>query len=318
MMRARVITQFGDDAASLALLNAGQATDEVALVVPSVSLGHAAFLAGENNELFDEIQALIVSTTFCKLDGTGKDFERVWVLLVHIVLRLQHIVRCTNNVFWPLLESRAVLCGLARPTDEAMDVFANSAQTRVNALFGRSAAKRVFTAPGSSISRNLSPVDAPTLAWWQSVWTANVVPGERDDIPEGWPVARDVAWRPWTVVYFAEAKHEAIDFALMVGDANGTGANAPHVYLFHCKALTTKNVTQGAVTTKDDSTMVNIVAKLRTQLGRHFSADFADKHVWRRAGINSVKQMTLCVAAIDLSKDIDLKKLRAPFNIVLF
>jgi hypothetical protein len=144
------------------------------------------------------------------------------------------------------------------------------------------------------------------------------VPGTRDDIPVGWSVARDVVWRPWTVAYFADATHEAVDFALMVGDAGGTDANAPHVYLFQCKELTSKNVTQGTATTKDDNTMVKIVAKLRAQLDLLFSADFAATHVWRCAGINSVKQVTLCVAAINLSDKIELKKLDAPFNIVLF
>lgn len=39
---------------------------------------------------------------------------------------------------------------------------------------------------------------------------------------------------------------------------------------------------------------------------------------WRRAGINSAKQVTLCVAAINLSDKLDLKKLNAPFSVVLF
>jgi hypothetical protein len=97
MTDAQTITQFGRDAASLALLNADQlATNAIVAVVPSVSLGHAAVLLNVENKwpgLFSEIKALIVSTTFCKLDGSGKDFERVWVLLVHTVLRLQFIVR---------------------------------------------------------------------------------------------------------------------------------------------------------------------------------------------------------------------------------
>jgi hypothetical protein len=322
MTAERTITQFGRDAASLALLNADQlATGEIESAVPSVSLGHAAAVEGSNEKLFDEIKAVIWSTTFCKLDGSGKDFERVWVLLVHTVLRLQHIVRCSDSDFWPRLEECAVLGGLARPTRQVLDVFASakSDKARAGALFGRPGDKRVYEVQGSSIRREL-PLkrDPPTLAWWQSVWTANVVPGTRDDIPVGWSVARDVVWRPWTVAYFADATHEAVDFALMVGDAGGTDANAPHVYLFQCKELTSKNVTQGTATTKDDNTMVKIVAKLRAQLDLLFSADFAATHVWRCAGINSVKQVTLCVAAINLSDKIELKKLDAPFNIVLF
>jgi hypothetical protein len=319
MTAERTITQFGRDAASLALLNADQlASGKVKSVAPSVSLGHAAAVKGSNEKLFDEIKALILSTTFCKLDGSGKDFERVWVLLVHTVLRLQHIVRCTDSDFWPRLEGGAVdLGGLARPTRQVLDVFASakSDEARAGALFGRPGDKRVCEVQGSSIRRGLPLEDEqPTLAWWQSVWTANVVPGARDDIPVGWSVARDVAWRPWTVAYFADATHEAVDFALMVGDANGTDANAPHVYLFQCA----RNVTQGTATTKDDTTMVKIVAKLRAQLDLVFSDDFAATHVWRRAGINSFKQVTLCVAAINLSKGIKLKELGAPCNIVLF
>jgi hypothetical protein len=64
--------------------------------------------------------------------------------------------------------------------------------------------------------------------------------------------------------------------------------------------------------------MVKIVAKLRAQLDLLFSDDFAATHVWRRAGINSCKQVTLCVAAINLSDEIALEKLNPPFNIVLF
>jgi hypothetical protein len=105
-----------------------------------------------------------------------------------------------------------------------LDIFAadDSSDGRVRALFGCPDDDRVCTVLDSSISRQL-PLkrEPPTLAWWQSVWTANVVPGTRDDIPVGWSVARDVAWRPWTVAYFADATHEAVDFALMVGDAGG-------------------------------------------------------------------------------------------------
>jgi len=64
--------------------------------------------------------------------------------------------------------------------------------------------------------------------------------------------------------------------------------------------------------------MVKIVGELQTQLGLLFSDDFAATHVWRRAGINSAKQVTLCVAAINLSSEIDLKKLNASFSVVLF
>jgi hypothetical protein len=111
-------------------------------------------------------------------------------------------------------------------------------------------------------------------------------------------------------VCFADREHEAVDFALMVGDASGTKAKLPHIYLFQCRALTTKNVAQ--------KNAMEIVAKLKARLDVLFSADFAATHVWRLAGINSVKQVTLCVAAINVSDGIKLEKLNAPFNIVLF
>jgi hypothetical protein len=126
-------------------------------------------------------------------DGSGKDFERVWVLLVHTVLRLQQIVRCTEDDFWPKPEDAAVVGGLARPKGKALNVFAtgDDAEERVRALFGRvlRTGER-FTAPGSSINRNLSLDDVPKLAWWQSAWTATVEPGDmRGEIPPGWPVS---------------------------------------------------------------------------------------------------------------------------------
>jgi hypothetical protein len=50
----RTITQFGLDAASLALLNADQlATGVIVSVVPSVSLGHAAYVKGRTRKLFE-------------------------------------------------------------------------------------------------------------------------------------------------------------------------------------------------------------------------------------------------------------------------
>jgi len=44
--------------------------------------------------------------------------------------------------------------------------------------------------------------------------------------------------------------------------------------------------------------MAKIVGELQAQLDLLFSDDFAATHVWRRAGINNAKQVTLCVAAI--------------------
>jgi len=174
------------------------ATGKIQSVVPAVSLGHSAFLADENDDLCDEITALILSTTFCKLDGTGKDFERVWVLLVHTVLRLQHIVRDPKSDFWPrLVGETADLGGLARPKGK-LNVFAGAAR-RAQALFGWLEDGRVFKAPGSSIHRRLRLTQAPTLAWWRSAWTPTVQPGAHDDIPEAWPVSLDVVGRSCTL-----------------------------------------------------------------------------------------------------------------------
>jgi hypothetical protein len=230
------ITQFGVDAVSRALLNG----DLLALgalappAVPAVSLGHATALKPFCADLFRVVRALIWSTTFVMRDGSGKDFERVWVLLVHTVLRLQQIVRCTKDDFWPKPEGAVVVGGLARPKGKALNVFAtgDDEEERVCALFGRPADGRTFTAPGSSINRNLSLVDVPKLAWWHCAWTPTVEPGDMLARPPGWPVTPEVKWRSWTVVYFAEAKHKAIDFALMVGDAGGTGDDTPLLYLF--------------------------------------------------------------------------------------
>jgi hypothetical protein len=181
---------------------------------------------------------------------------------------------------------------LERPTGKVLDVFADdesSDEARAQALFGCPDDDRVLTAPGSSIIVSCRSSEPPTLAWWHSAWTATVEPGSRSDIPQGWPVALDVAWRPWTVVYFADVTHEAVDFALMVGDAGGTGDKAPHVYLFQCKALTTKNVTQG---TEDvERRLIPWYQDGRQAEERSstacFQTTFAATHVWRRAGINS-------------------------------
>jgi hypothetical protein len=311
MLNAHTVTQFGRDCVSPALLNADQLSTgkNIVPVVPSVSLGHAAIVDQTDGKLNSEIRALITSTTFCKLDGSGKDFERVWVLLVHTVLRLQHIVRDPDSDLWPrLVGDTADLGGLARPKGKVLNVFADddSSASRAQALFGWLENGRVFKAPGSAIHhRRLPLTQSPTLAWWHNAWTPTVKPGAHDDIPEAWPVSLDVVWRPWTVLYFAKATHQAAEFALMVGDAGGVGDKAPHLYLF------TK-------TTKEDSPMAKIVGELQAQLDLLFSDDLAATHVWRRAGISSAKQVTLCVAAIYLSSEIDLKKLNASFSVVLF
>jgi hypothetical protein len=95
-----VVTQFGVDAAFPALLNAdlfaaekadcddGDAAPEP---VPSVSLRYANSV--NDKALRDTVTQLIEVTAFCSLDGSGKDFEHAWVLLVFLHLLLQHSVR---------------------------------------------------------------------------------------------------------------------------------------------------------------------------------------------------------------------------------
>jgi hypothetical protein len=127
-MKNGAFTQFGRVATSLALLNADRvAVGAKEAVVPTVSLGHANFfedpdhISKDTAKLISEVKALILSTTFCKLDGSGKGFERVWVLLVVTVLRLQRIVR-TNSDFWPKPGTDAIqLGGLARPKEPSDD-----------------------------------------------------------------------------------------------------------------------------------------------------------------------------------------------------
>ena len=103
----------------------------------------------------------------------------------------------------------------------------------------------------------------------------------------------------------------AIDFMLLVGEAGGTGDKEPHVYMFQSKAQEA-NLTPGG---KDG--LKSIVAGLQAQLDVLFGASHASTHVLRLAGIHSARQVTLCVAAINLGGN-DLKALGAPFNIVLF
>ena len=80
--------------------------------------------------------------------------------------------------------------------------------------------------------------------------------------------------------------------------------------MFQCKALTKEDVVQADIAA--------IVQALKIKLGVLFGASHKSRHVLRRAGINSARQVTLCIAVINLDATIDLKTLGAPFNIVLF
>jgi hypothetical protein len=288
-------TQFGNDAASSALLNA----DVLATKqrdVPAVSLRYSRSFEPSADHLRHVFAALVKATVFCKLDGSGKDFERAWALLTYSMLHLQHTAR-KDEAFWPTLGAGAVeLGGPARPTAPEINVFANN--NRIEALFAEPDYDRVFEAPGSSIRRKMW-LRKPTLALWKNAWTTTVEAGEK--ALSGWPMTLDVEWRPWTVVYFSDAGNVAIDF-MLVGEAGGTGASEPHVYVF-------QNVAQAKV--------AEIAHKLQAKLNVLFGESHASTHVLRLAGIQSARQVTLCIAALNYGK-VDLKALGAPFNVVLF
>jgi hypothetical protein len=299
-------TQFGIDAASSALLSA----DVLAAKqcdVPAVSLRHSRSFEPSADHLRHVFAALVKATVFfCELDGSGKDFERAWALLTYSMLQLQHTAR-KDEAFWPTLGAGAVdLGGPARPTAPEIDVFADN--DRIEALFARPDYDRVFEAPGSSIRRKMW-LRKPTLALWNNAWTATVEPGAAKDVPSGWPMTLDVEWRPWTVVYFSDAGNAAIDFMLLVGEAGGTGDSEPHVYVFQNRALSAENVAQAKV--------AEIAHKLQAKLNVLFGESHASTHVLRLAGIQSARQVTLCVAALNYGK-VNLKALGAPFNVVLF
>jgi hypothetical protein len=301
-------TQFGNDAASSALLNADLLATKLC-DVPAVSLRYSRSFELSADHLLRVFAALVKATVFCKLDGTGKDFERAWVLLTYTILQLQFLVRADAlTSFWPTLGAGAVeLGGPARPTVREIDVFADN--NRIEALFAEPDDDRVFEAPGSSIRRKMRLRKPPTLALWKNAWTATVEPGAAEDMPSGWPMTLDVEWRPWTVVYFSDVVNAAIDFMLLVGEAGGMGASEPHVYVFQNRALRTANVAQKMV--------AEIAEKLQAKLNVLFDDSHASTHVLRLAGIQSARQVTLCIAALNCGK-VDLKALGAPFNVVLF
>jgi hypothetical protein len=307
-----VPTQFGRHATSPALLNSDQLAG-VDAAAPAVSLRFVDSLPkGDDgcNDLRFAVRALVSALIFDSVDGSGKDFERAWVLLTFTVLQLQFLVRADwQTSFWPTLGSRAVeLGGPARPTVREIDVFTVNASTRIEALFARPDEDRVFEAPGSTIRRKVPVDETPTLALWRNTWTATVEPGAAEDVPSGWPMTLDVEWRPWTVVYFSDAVNVAIDFMLLVGKAGGTGASEPHVYMFQNRALA-ENVAQAKV--------AEMAHKLQAKLNVLFGESHAATHVLRLAGIQSARQVTLCIAALNCGK-VDLKALGAPFNVVLF
>ncbi len=304
-------TLFGRHAASSALLNADQlATADPA--VPAVSLRYVDSLPKGDDGRSDlrlAVRALVSALVFDVLDGTGKDFELVWVLLTYSILQAQHLVRGNAlTSFWPTAEAGVALGGPARPTAKEIDIFAGD--NRIEALFLCPDDDRVFEAPGATIRRKISLRQKPKLALWKDAWAATVEAGSQ--APKDWPrmMTLDVEWRASTLVYFENKSNAAIDFMLLVGEQGGTGDNEPHVYMFQCKALSAENVAQAKIAV--------IVQKLQEKLDVLFGESHDSTHVLHRAGIRSMRQVTLCVAAINLGVKIDLKALGAPFNIVLF
>jgi len=301
------LTQFGSDATDLGLLNA----DEVVLSgvrAPTVALAYIE--SSVDDVLCDVMKALVEATAFCSLEGSGKDFEHAWVLLVFSHLLLQHNVRVGGDVqnFWPRATDGRQLGGPERPTATAIEVFQKAGVFRGDALFLMPYPTRVHKAPLIACKIMFAPVVPPTLAIWDDLWVPNVCAGVS---PSAWSMATcDVEWRASTVVYFSKVTRTAIDFMLLVGNANGTGDAQPHVYMFQCKTL------EGSASTTS-VTVHGVVANIQKHLKRLFSKRFAG-HVLRRAGITSVAQVTVCVNALMFGSLVDASTLTVPFGVVLF
>lgn len=227
----------------------------------------------------------------------------MWALLVFAHLQLQHNVRVGDSAmrFWPRATDGRRLGGPDRPTAAVIDVFEDA--DRVNALFAKPMPTRIHNKPSIMRKIMFSPAEPPTLAIWEDLWVANVQAGG----PQApiWPALNyDVVWRPSTVVFFSKPTHIAIDFMLLVGNANGTGDARPHVYMFRFKGSAS-------------DTLGSIVRGLDKRLTRLFSDDF-DGHVLRRAGIENRGQVTLCINALQFGERVNATKLSAPFGVVLF
>jgi hypothetical protein len=304
------LTQFGVHAVNPQLLNADQFASKIQSAVPTVSLRFAGSVSHAASR--DTVTALIEATAFCALDGSGKDFKQVWVLLVFAHLCLQHNVRVNAaSSLWPQCSPGvAQLGGPARPTALLIDVFSQG--NRVEALFARPAKARIHKPSALNRKIEFDEGQEPTLAIWDNLWVPSVLPGA---LVPGWSMAtHDVVWRPSTVVFFSKSNMAAIDFMLLVGDANGTGDAQPHVYMFQCKPLA--DPTQGTESRKA-VTVSSIVSGVQEKLTTLFTAEFAG-HVLRRAGISSVDQVTLCINALQFGPRVDASELTGPLSVVLF
>jgi hypothetical protein len=94
------VSAFGAAASSPALVNVDLLASERRAVygVPAVSLRFARSIPDGVPNLSLIVNALVAATTFCSLDGSGKDFERVWIGMVLMHLLLQHAMRATVEV----------------------------------------------------------------------------------------------------------------------------------------------------------------------------------------------------------------------------
>lgn len=191
--------------------------------------------------------------------------------------------------------------------------------SRIEALFVSPNPKRVHVASGASIRHKVSLREPPSLAVWHDLWSSIVMPGILDDLPAGWPVAAVVEWRPGTLVYVSKTNNSL----LLKGEAGGSGDNEPHVFLFQFNALDVTIDTKAAKMAQNGPNCVHgIVENVWRHLDELLSPEFSGTHVLRRAGINHMTQVTLCVAALTYGQNVNLvdqkTSLSAPFNVVLF
>jgi hypothetical protein len=188
---------------------------------------------------------------------------------------------------------------------------------RESALFEEPDQGRVYEAPGSTIRREIRFAKSePSLVMlWQNLWVPDVRGGA---LVSSLDASSEVKWQSPALVYFTQTSHDAIDFMLLVGKKGGSGATEPHVYMFQCKANTRFSVAAAG--------LQEIVNKVDRKLDTLFSPAL-NSNVLRRAGINSKKQVTLCVAALKIGdnftfnpadEDENKTLITPPFNVVLF
>jgi hypothetical protein len=299
-----VVTQFGRDALDSALLNADQVAKSGSALrkvstnaVPAVSLRFVDYLfegSPAQLALNRTMSALLTEMIAGVLDATGKDFELVWALQIYSVLLLQHLAR-RYPAYWPELDAGvAKLGGPARPTAREIDVFATADDyfARIEALFRKP--KRAVPAGSALARRKLNIAEPPTLALWFDLWAPTVE--ARQTMRHGtWPAFHSVVeWRDGTLVCLEKHNHAVVDMALLVGQKDGTGENAPHVYLFQMRAWCARTI---------GNTEISEVEKaLDKKLTDLFSESRAKSHVLRLAGIHSREQVTLVICALKFAE----------------